>query len=363
MRSRTHRLAVAVGAAVLLLAVLTGASDARAAYDSVGSGVTRLSFDKGFLKLLKQHHVRLSVSAPATLAHGAVDFPVVGGKFDPTTGKGTVEHEGELWLVAGGRRISLRALKLKTTAKRAPLAAKVGGSQLKLATAAGLRTARRGFGDQVRVEHLLLSAKFATRLGKKLRLRGVFRSGQPLARLTTRAQPETTAVVARGRASLTLDPAFEAKLRSLFVAVNPIFPAEHPGAFTLPIFGGNVAPDASAGAVATQGALEFIQLGGGQVFWHEGTVGLDEHALVPEVDVEPSPPYLGKAGPLTVAGFEPRAASSDPSARTVSIAGVLVLGAGTAATFNEVFARPQGKDAVFAAGETLGTLALTAQGQ
>jgi hypothetical protein len=53
-----------------------------------------------------------------------------------------------------------------------------------------------------------------------------------------------------------VDPAFVNKLNSLFVAVNPIFPAEHPGSFDLPIFGGTISPDGSLGRVETKGSLE-----------------------------------------------------------------------------------------------------------
>jgi hypothetical protein len=41
----------------------------------------------------------------------------------------------------------------------------------------------------------------------------------------------------------------------------------------------------------------------------------------------------------------------------------LLLSATTAARFNEIFAKPQGRDGVFAAGEPLGLLSFSAQGQ
>ncbi|HEX5592943.1 MAG TPA: hypothetical protein VFX35_06315 [Solirubrobacterales bacterium] len=54
-------------------------------------------------------------------------------------------------------------------------------------------------------------------------------------------------VLGSDRTSLELDPAFTAKLDQLYVAVNPIFPAEHPGTFTFAIFGGRISPDLTGG--------------------------------------------------------------------------------------------------------------------
>jgi hypothetical protein len=332
------RLGLAVAGALAALAVL--APLARAAYDPLASGATKLTLDRSFLALLKQNGVRLSATAPAKLTGGSVSFPVTGGKFDPAAGRGKVEHEGALVFKAGNRSVPVKALQLKTTQRRSPFSAKVGGSQLKLATVRALTVARAGFGERIAVARLALSAKLATRLGKKLRLEGVFREGLPLGSARTMVQPETVTVLGRNRATLAFAPDFAAKLASLFVAVNPIFPAEHPAAgFTLPIFGGTIAPDGSRGEIVTSGALEFLQLGGGQVFWAEM-----------------------RFDPATLALSSPPLA--DPKARTVGFAGAaLALDAATAATFNETFAKPKGKDGVFVAGEALATLSFVAQGQ
>jgi hypothetical protein len=338
---------------------------AGADYEPLGSGSTRLTLDKGFVAALKQNGVRLTATAPARLGGRAITFPVVGGKFDPTGSRGTIEHAGALVFEAGGRRIPLKALQLKTTQRGSPLSARVGGSQLKLAAAKRLMVSRSGFGGRVTIARLTLSSKLATRLGKKLRLKTLFEQGMPLGQSLTRANPETISVLGRGRAELALDPGFAAKLDSLFVAVNPIFPAEHPGAvFTLPIFGGMVAPDGSQGTVETSGALEFLQLGGGQVFWQDGWIDLGAGSLSPELNVQPSPPYAGKVGRTQVAGLGIGVVSADPGRRAVAVSGsTLSLSGSTAQTFNEVFARPQGKDNIFAAGEAFGTLSFAVQGQ
>jgi hypothetical protein len=349
-----------------LTALLCLAPLAAADYDPLGSGQTKLALDPSFLALLKQNGIKLSAAAPAKLKGATASFPVTSGKFDPVAAKGTVEHEGALVFKAGNHAIPLKALQLKTTSKRTPLTAKVGGSQLKLAQAKGLAVSRAGFADKVKVSALTLSAKLATRLDKKLHLKGVFKEGQPFGQTLTKAQPETITVLGRGAVTLTLDPGIVAKLASLFVAVSPIFPAEHQGAvFTLPIFGGTIAPDGSEGTIETQGALEALQLGGGQVFWREPGLDLDLGALTAEVDSEPSPPYPGKAGRVALAGLGLSApAVADAEARTVTVSGAsLALDPATAVSFNEVFAKPQGRDGVFVAGEGLGSVSFVAQGQ
>lgn len=55
-------------------------------------------------------------------------------------------------------------------------------------------------------------------------------------------------------------------------AALPVAPAERaPGpVFTVPLISeGTTAPDAASGVPRTGGALEFLQLGSGQVFWQE----------------------------------------------------------------------------------------------
>jgi hypothetical protein len=339
---------------------------ARADYDPVGSGATVLKLDRGFLALMKANGVKLTAAAPAKLKGGVVTFPVSGGKFDPVSSRGTVDHEGALRLQSAAGMVPLKALQLKTTQRRAPFSAKAGGAQLKIATAAGLLVSREGFGEKVAVSKLALSDKLATKLGKKLKLRKVFNGGMPLGSALTKVSPQTITALGKGNVTLNLDPAFVAKLNSLFVAVNPIFPAEHPGPFTLQIFAGTISPDAAIGVLQTKGALEFLQLGGGQVFWREGWFDFAATGFNPEADAQPSPPYSGKVGRVTVAPLSLAAAQvlAQPKARTVSVAnGSLTMAAATATTFNEVFAKPQGKEGVFVSGEAIGSFSFVAQGQ
>lgn len=348
-----------------VVASLSMATAARADYEPVGSGVIKLSLSNSFLVACRANSVRLSAVAPARLAGGVLTVPAVGGRFDPVAARGTVEGEGALVLTAKGGRIPIKELKLRTSQPKSPFSAKVGGSQLKIATAQKVDVSRSGFDDKVTVSELTLSANLATRLGKKLGLKQVFRGGMPLGTSSTLASPMTVSMLEKGAATLTLDPGFAAKLQSLFVAVNPIFPAEHQGfVFTLPIFGGAISTGATVGRLETLGQLEFLQLGGGQVFWREPWMELESSSFGAEVDIEPSPPYPGKVGGVTVAASTLSGpVTADAPARTVSAGFALTLDSATAQAFEEAFAAPQGKRGVFIVGEAVASVAFTAQGQ
>jgi hypothetical protein len=349
-----------IAIAMALLCFLSLGS-AQAAYDPIGSGTTKLTLDKRFVSFLKKNKVTLSAKAPAKRKGTSISLPIFTGNLDPTTGKGEVGQEGTLIFQSAKGKVPLRELTVKT--KRSPLIAKVGGSQLKVATSSKLSSKREGFGSAFQAKALQLSAKTATRLNKKLRPKLSFYEGQPLGTLTTKAQPQLVTILEANKATLSFDPPFLAKLESRFVSLNPIFPAERLGSsFSFPIAkGGSIAPYGSAGTLRSAGAVELLQLGAGQVFWKELWLDLAARSDSAEVDVEPTPAFPGKLGRVGVfdLGFAPVA--SDPKARTVSVSGAsLTLQAQAAATLNEAFAQGQG---VFAAGEAVGVLSFVGQGQ
>jgi len=363
MSAKAKRTLIALAATVTLLA---SATPAQATYNPLSSGTTKLAFAKPFLKVLGENGVKLTPSGGATLKRGVATFPVSGGKFDPTTANGFLEHTGSLFFRAAKRKVPLSSLQLKTSQRHAPLSAKFGGGQLKVASTPKLTVSREGFADKVTVQTLVLSSKVATRLNKKLGLKGVFKAGQPLGSSLSVADPQTVAVSESGKVSFSFDPAIAAKLQSLFVAINPIFPAEHPGPFTLPIFGGTISTSASEGTVQTLGSIELVQIGGGQVFLREAWVELGAGGYSPELELAPSPPYPGKLGrsPVGALSLAGASLSADPAARTVTVANATVsLGANLASAFNEAFAKPLGRGEVFGAGEALGTISFTAQAQ
>jgi hypothetical protein len=359
------RLVWPVALATLALLLAAPAPAGAAGYDPVASGQSTLTLAAPFLAALRSHGVRLSAATPATLKGPRVTYPASGGRLDPVDALGTVETEGALVLAAGGRRLPISALQLKTTRRASPLAAKLGGGKLKLASSSRLSTARAGFGFTATVSRIGLSPKVATRLDKKLGLGRLLVGGEELGSVRTEAAPETVAILPDGVAGLELAQEFKAKLASLFVAANPIFPAEHPGPFTFPILGGVLAPDGSSGSLDTAGAMELLQLGGGQVILREPFAELGSAAAISaEAELLPSPPYPGKLGRVPTFGLSGGAFSAEPAARTLALAGAAVaLSPGTAAQLNEAFAKPQGKADVFAAGEAVGTLTFAAQAE
>jgi len=350
-----------LGTAGLLTAPQAGASG----YDPVASGTTTLRLASSFTALLKSHGVRLEGKGGVTVHGSSVTFPVAEGKLEPVESKGTIGHSGQLVFVAGRRRLPLRSLQLKTTRPSSPYAAKLGGGQLRLTEGARLTDARRGFGTRFRTTGMTLSAKVATRLDKKLRLPGVFAAGQPFASAQTSVEPSTVGLAPTGKLELTLDPAFAARLQSFFVAVNPIFPAEHPGAFTFPIGGGVLAPSGSSGLVKSSGGIEFIQVGGGQFFLKEPELEIATGQVVAghQLVLASSGPGPVSAGPIL--GLGVGSFTSEPAARTITSSGsTLTLGQTMAQAFDEAFARPLGRpDSSFQAGEVLGTVSYTAVGE
>lgn len=356
-----RRTATTLGA-LALIASLTLAPSAQATYDPVGSGQTKLTIDASFSSFLKKNGIALTASAGAKRKGKAITLPVTSGNLDPTLGLGEISQAGTIAFQGAKGKVPLRNVTVKT--KQATLIAKVGGGQLKVATSSKRSSARNGFGTKYTAKQLKLTAKVATRLNKKLRPKAPFAQGQVLGTLTTNAQPQLITILEEGRASVVLDPAFVTKMDSLFVSINPIFPAEHPTGptFTFPVIpGGQLAPNGSEGTLRTGGSLEFLQLGAGQVFQAEHWLDLASRSDTAEVDVQPTPAFPGKLGRIGAYDIGAYSAVSDPKARTISVSGTpLTLTASTAQSFNEAFAA--GK-AAFAAGEALGSVSFTAQGQ
>jgi hypothetical protein len=355
MRPKT---AVALG--VLLL--LCFAAPAQAAYDPIGGGTTKLTLDPSFLSLLKKQGVTLKAKAPAKRQGKVIILPVSGGKEDPTISKGEVTHEGRIVFQKGARKVPLRDIELK--AKKTPLFAKVGGSQLKVASTKKLTVKREGFGQGFRAQGLELTAKVATRLNKKLRTGKAFGEGLAIGTVTSKTQPQRVAILEQGSGTIAPDPAFLAKLKPLFVSLNPIAPAElQPGpVLEFPIApGSQIAPDASEGSLRLGGAIELLQLGAGQVFQKEYWLDLGAKSTSAEVDIEPTPAFPGKLGRIGAFDIGQGSVSADPKMRTISASGAsLTLTASTAQQFNAAFA--EGKP-TFSAGELFGVVGFEARGQ
>ncbi|HEX5376420.1 MAG TPA: hypothetical protein VFW48_09720 [Solirubrobacterales bacterium] len=337
------------------------ANPAHAIYDPIGSGQTKLALDKDFISFLKENAIAFTAKAGAKRKGKAITLPVISGNVDPTLGKGEIDNGGAISFQSAKGTVPLR--KVTVNAKKDVFTAKVGGSQLKVATSTKLSTKRSGFGTYLTAKQLKLTAKVATRLNKKLRPKVEFEEGQLLGILTSDAQPRLVTILPQGRVTLVFDAAFVAKLDAHFVSLNPIFPAEHVGpTFTFPVIGGSqLAPGGSEGTLRTGGQVEMLQLGAGQVFWNELWLDMAAKVDSAEVDIEPTPAFPGKLGRIGVLDLGATSLAANPGARTISTSNApLTLQAQAAAQLNDAFA--EGK-ADFVAGEVVGALSFTAQGQ
>jgi hypothetical protein len=347
-------------ALALLAAALAPA--ARATNDPLQGGTAKLILDKRFAAFLAKDKVKLAAKAPARHKGSAYVLPVSGGSLDPTTGRGEIETEGVLAYTGARGKLPLREVAVKTT--HSPLVAKLGGSQLKLATSPSPSFKRAGFAGTFTAAKLALSVKAATRLNKKLRPKVPFTAGQPLGTLIASPLPRLVAVKeASGGAAISFDLAFLAKLEGLFVSVNPIHPAEHSGPnFSFPLtIGGQLSPQGTEGTLRTGGAIEMLQLGGGQLFWQEPWLDLGARTLSAEAELEPTPAFPGKVGRTGVLTAAPGAFATDPKSRGLSEGAIaLTLSAAGAAELNQAFAQGQG---TFGAGEAVGALSFAAAGE
>lgn len=331
---------------------------AQAAYDPLASGSMTLVLAKPLAAVLVGYQVKVETRAGATRKGGRIALPAAGGEVDPRLGLAAVEGEGSVIFAAGRRKVVFRHLAFK--AKRAPLYAKVGGGQLKLAAGARVSSRRSGFGASFKASGLKLTAKLATRLNKKLGLGKSLKAGQLLGTVAAEASPATVHLEPRGRLTLAVDPAFYTKLSNLFVSLNPIAPAELAAGPTLSFPVGlesTLAPGATSGTVKLGGAVELLQLGSTQLFWRELWLEPEGNSLLAETDTEPSPPNPGKQPQGPLLALSGGALASDPSARTIAISGQSVtLDPATAAALNAAFAKGQ---PTFAAGEAVGTMSIS----
>lgn len=355
------RRAIATTALLVLLAVASAPS-ARAINDPLHGGSAKLLLDKRFASFLAKDKIKLTAKAGAKHHGSTYLLAVSGGSLDPTIGRGQIETEGVLAFAGARGKVPLREIAVKTT--HSPLVAKLGGSQLKVGTSSATSFKRKGFAGTFTAAKLALSEKAATRLDKKLRPKVPFSAGQALGTLIASPQPRLVAIEeGSGGATLSFDPAFLAKLESLFVSVNPIHPAEHVGGtFSFPLTpGGQLSPQGTEGTLRTGGAIEMLQLGAGQLFWAEPWLDLGAHALSAEAELEPTPSFPGKVGRVGVLSAAPGAFGAEPKSRGLSESGIaLSLTPSGAGELNQAFAQGQG---AFGAGETVGSFGFAAVGE
>lgn len=382
-RQGRNRLITAIAA--LGAAFLVSASTASAASDPLAGGATTIELSQGFLKKAGKRGVKVLGVSPAAVDGQTIVLPVAQGLLDPLTGQGTVAHAGEIKFKHGKRTARVGGLVLDTAA--ASLNGLVAGTPVKFASVEGLSFARNGFGVDLAVAKLALTGSAAKLLNAKLGFSGKkgkgkkqpyaavaskkkgkaakkpFAGKQTLGTAASATQPLTVTILPTGKAKLVPDFETVTKLFLAGATGEPIPPAEPelgpPFAVNLPIAGGVLAPNGSAGVLQTLGG-EKLSKGPVTTITNNLWVDLGLKVSSAELEVTGFPGAPGKLGRVPNALVDLSAASvgADPSARTVSVANaVMRMSAEGAASLNQLY----GTD--FKAGDPLGSLSFTAQAQ
>jgi hypothetical protein len=333
--ARGTKLPAAILAAALF-ALLAFAPLANAAPDPVGSGSATVTLNKGWTKYLKTFGIKVQKVSPATLKGQKLTLPVSGGEVDPTNGQGFVTLSGGLKFKAGKKKAPVKALVLNTAKKG--LFAKVAGKKMKLASVGGYSFARNGFGVNMTIKKLKLTKKAAKQLNKKTGYaKGKpkpFIGGKNIGKATAEEQPATVTILPGGNVEFNANNELLKKLKDVEAEVSLIAPTTEKatGKYEMPITGGTIAPDASAGQVQTGGGLllkQVLPTGPSTALETEITlanfyVDLSAHTITVEVVAHSNASKsldLGPLGRSSIADLTLTGATvaADPVTRTVTV--------------------------------------------
>ncbi len=354
-RARGKMLSAAVVAAALV-AMLALAPLANAAPDKIASGSTTLTINKGFNKQAKKAGIKVTALKPATLKGTKATFTVSGGEVQVTSGAGTITHSGGLKIKWGKKSVAVKGLEINTTSKS--LSASVGGKKTKLATLAGLSTARLGFGSSITAKKVKLTSAGAkalnaaltpaptrTKIKKKgktivktVKVKPAFKANMVLGGTATQVEPETVNVLPTGTMTYNGDGTLFQKLHDVGVEIQTISPTGASGnTFTSAISGGTLSPLGTSGQVNSAGGIKLVQSIPGTSFSTSitlGSIGVDLGAKTATVEVngesnvetEPGkkPLNVGNLGRSSIADLTITTTPS-PATRTVGVSATGVL--------------------------------------
>lgn len=354
-----------MGVALALSAILAIALPASASAEPIVKGRTHLSLTRSLARELAVEGVRLVGLRKAKARGRVVSLAIDGGEVELASGAGSVEHEGGFRLVAGSDSASLTSVRLDTD--RRGLWAKLNGRSTKIASFAGYRVKRIGFGDQVEVAVLRLRPVVAARLDAGLHRPGLFSARSPFASLTTKFKPQFDAV-ASGALQLALDPSTLGKLRAVGVTPLPfeaqVEAAELP-TYAASLINGAIYPDLRGGFAGVEAGIRLQRESPWTVVsWLGLSVSLESNQVFADAS-------LGGGGGNSPRGTAPIAALDlsgatarvDPDRREVKITGArATLEPAAAALLNEAFAKTPGQQLV-AAGDLLGEISLWMTGR
>jgi hypothetical protein len=353
-RARGRMLPVAI-VATALVAMLALAPLANAAPSKIASGTTTLTINKGFNKQAKKAGIKVIAQKPTTVKGTKATFTVSGGEVEPATGVGTITHSGGLKLKWGKKSVALRGVEVNTSTKS--LSASVGGSKVKLATLAGVSTARLGFGTSVTAKKVKLTAAGAKALNgmltpkptktkvkkngktivKTVKVKPPFKANMVLGSTTTQVEPETVNVLATGTMTYNGDGGLFGKLHDVGVNVETISPTGASGnTFTSAISGGTLSPLGTSGQINSAGGIKLVQKLEGTPYATTitlGSIGVDLAAKTATVEVNgesnvevegKKPLNVGNLGRSSIADLTITSTPS-PATRTVSVSATAAI--------------------------------------
>lgn len=376
LRPAARRLALA-SAAAFATALLAFAATASAARDPIATGDTDLHLKKGMLRKLDNLGVAVQGVGAGTVTGRKIGLEVRDGMFDPTDAQGFVEVRGGFKLLRGSRGTAVWNITVNTV--KGAVYAKVAGARMQLGTLLIPSAGREGFGARVKFGKLALTPKAANRLSNRLGLRGSKRidGGRVLSNTFVLTVPRTVTLLPDGAAKLTANGVALGKFAAKGVKVPDGFtalpPATEPTPTSLqvPVIGGALAPDGSAGTVDTAGGLQILKEAkpfSPTVKMANMTLDFGAKTASVELELLPSPPFPGAAGSPALASLVVKGpgVTANPVTRQIAIVGEARLQANTATTLNNVFNQPAPEpppSSNFVVGDPLGNFSLSVQAQ
>ena len=203
-------------------------------------------------------------------------------------------------------------------------------------------------------------------------------AGRVISNAYTAPQPKTVTLLPQGSATLVGDATtfakFGAKGVELPAGISAIAPATKPTpvSFQFPISGGNLAPDASAGAVETAGGVQILKKAepySPTMKLEKVTIDLSAKTATVEIEIGPTPPLPGAVGRSSIADLVLQGATvvANPTTREIAISDAEArLQAVAASTLNNVFNQPAPEpppSSNFVLGDSFGKFSLVAQAQ
>ncbi len=327
--SRTRgRIRPLVALFAALVACLAVAAPAGAATVRLAGGYTTLKLYPSTAAALTSLGVKVSVVRPATVSHGGISFPITGGRIDPATAAGVIEHSGGLELSAGGTHVRLTRFTVKVGA-HSSLTALVGGRRVKIINldTSHARITRSGLGTHVTDVRATLTSLAAQALNGAFGVHA-FKGDLPLGTVSVHAVPAQFIIV-KGSTTLALDPGTATALSGLGVSVAPIAPAAAGSAgIAFPITGGLVNARTLVGQIRHSGGLEL----------KAGSTTVDLRSFFINVDAHPDLTALLGSARTSILSLDLSGLTEHVSGQTITLGGVVAkLTAGAAAALDKAF--------------------------